>query len=159
MTRAAGAYVTRMDASGNFVWATRVGDFTTAAVYSEGLAIDSAGNVFLTASQVPLSKKNVSPSDGQYIRRLNANGIILESWRIGPNRHYGNPELGAFTNSLAVDAADHLWAAGSFYNENLFPDGTTLRSVSNTADLFVLRFDDVQLAMSDIAASIDKLHV
>lgn len=50
MARAAGAYVTKMNASGSFLWATCVGDFTTAAVTSERLAIDSAGNVFLTAS-------------------------------------------------------------------------------------------------------------
>ena len=62
------------------------------------------------------------------------------SWRIGPNRQYANA-LGAFTNSLAVDALDQLWAAGSFYNTNLFPDvdGTILSSVENTADLFVFR--------------------
>ena len=138
-------FVSKLNPSGNFLWAKRWGG--TSADYGYSIAIDDSGNVYTTG--VFRSTVDFDPGAGtfnisaigttdQFISKLDASGNFLWAKNIvGP----GNPVEG---NCLALDDSGNIYTTGDFAGTIDFDPGTgtyNLVSIGNGFDIFVSKYD------------------
>ena len=136
-------FISKVDPSGNFVWAKRIGGGDT----DEGLAIalDASGNVYATG--VFRVTADFDPSAGVFnltsagdadifILKLDASGNFLWAKQMGG-------VVNDFGFSIALDASNNVYATGSFGDTADFDPGIgtfDLISAGNT-DNFVSKLD------------------
>jgi hypothetical protein len=136
-------FISKVDPSGNFVWAKRIGGVDT----DEGLAIalDPSGNVYATG--VFRVTADFDPSAGVFnltsagdadifILKLDASGNFLWAKQMGGI-------VNDFGFSIALDASNNVYATGSFGDTADFDPGIgtfDLISAGNT-DNFVSKLD------------------
>lgn len=122
-----GAYVSKLDASGNFIWAKQ---FESA--YGLSITLDANGNVYTTGNfsdtvdfDPGIGTYNLisSPFVDVFISKLDASGNFIWAKRIGGV----SLDLG---NSIAVDTNGNVYTTGSFANQVDFDPGP------GTYDLF-----------------------
>ncbi len=137
-------FVSKLDASGNFVWAKRLGG---ASDYDEGrsIAVDPCGNVYTTgrfggtADFDPgtgiynLTSSNYDP----FVSKLDASGNFV--WAIqfsGTGFITGN-----IGNSIAVDASGNVYTTGQFSTTTDFDPGAGTYNLSSAGDwdIFVVK--------------------
>jgi len=117
------AFISKLDASGNFVWAKQLGG--TANDVGNGLAIDATGNIYSGgyffnggdfdpgASTYSLTSKGVGDI---YISKLDASGNFV--WAKG----MGGPK-DDFAHALAIDIAGNVYTTGFFADTADFDPG------------------------------------
>ncbi|MFH0893680.1 MAG: SBBP repeat-containing protein [Bacteroidota bacterium] len=125
-------YVTKIDASGNLVWAVRFGG--TSADYGWGIAADSAGNVFVTG--VFYNTVDFDPGAGSYpltsagawdvfVLKLSTAGTFVWADRIGgTNNDYGY--------TVALDTLGNVYSGGWFNGTADFNPGTGVYNLTST---------------------------
>src|SRR5687768_10582535 len=107
-------FVVKLDANGNLAWANRIG--STAADEGNGLAVDTAGNIYLTGEYS--STVDFDPGTGTvnltsggftdiFVARLDTNGGLV--WARG----FGSISSDQ-GNGVAVDGAGNVHATGTF---------------------------------------------
>ncbi len=136
-------FISKLDASGNFVWAKAMGGTD----YDEGFSIatDASGNVYTTghfygtADFDPGTASFNLTSVGGYdvfISKLDASGNFSWAKAMGSTSH----DLG---NSIAIDAAGNVYTTGHFYGTADFDPGTAsfnLTSIGAT-DIFISKLN------------------
>ena len=90
------AFVTKLDANGNFLWAKSWG--TSTADFAEDVAVDSNGNI---------TAVGYSLTTGVEIRRFSANGSL--QWMKSTSFSQGNT-----ARSVSVDSSDNIIVSGEF---------------------------------------------
>lgn len=135
-------FVSKLDASGNFVWAFKLGSTTNDVGYS--IALDASNNVYVTGSFRgtvnfnPAGTFNLTAagSDDIFIAKYDATGAFLWAKRIG-----GTSVDVAY--SIAVDASANVYTTGYYIGTvNFNPGGTfNMTSNSSSADMFVSKLD------------------
>jgi hypothetical protein len=145
-------YVAKYDASGNFLWAGRIGGTSIDGHYNEYegehfLAVDDAGNVYTTGSF--RYTVDFDPGDGVYnltcgsgnqpdicITKLNRSGNFVWAKSIGP----GTFDRGA---AIAVDSEGNSYMTGYFGGVADFDpgDGVYNLSAGSGNDAFVCKLD------------------
>jgi hypothetical protein len=165
-------YVARMDASGSFLWAVNAGGIagSTTGVSPLDITADASGNVFVTGifsagSGSPSAQfgseilTSIGTSD-QFVSQLSGGtGQFLKSWRMGGPLNEFN------VGGLTTDAAGNLWVTGQFLGAADFPTGQTINSVSDSGDIFLLRFSQpaalgaaaLDSGQSDLTKSMNQL--
>lgn len=141
-TGAQDAYVQKLDASGNFLWARTFGG--TGYEFTYGIEVDGSGNVYITGTfdgmvdfDPGAGVTNLTQTVGHqvFVQKLNASGNFL--WA----RCFG----GTQGLSIALDASGAIYTTGHFYETVDFDPGpgiTNLTSVGNTnADVFIHKMD------------------
>lgn len=135
-------FVTKLDASGNFLWARSFGG--VAQDEASSITLDSFGNIYLTGffngivDFDPGTNSLLYASLGGkdvYVLKLDANGNFLWANQLGAN----GDDLG---NAVSIDASGDLIVAGSFQSLVDFdPSGLvdTLTS-SGQSDIFVAKY-------------------
>jgi len=137
-------FISKLDASGNFLWAKAFGDVS--GDYGRSLAVDPAGNVYMTGSFSGLINFNLSPgnftltSNGAsdaLIVKLNAAGGFVWAGNIGG--------IAADTGfSIKLDVLGNVYTTGSFTGTGDFdPAAATnfnLTSAGGT-DIFISKLD------------------
>ncbi|MBI4945790.1 MAG: SBBP repeat-containing protein [Bacteroidetes bacterium] len=117
-------FVSKLDASGNFVWAFNVGNITGngfgTGTYPESIAIDPSGNVYImgdqyspTADYDPSSGVfNLSNTDAEanFIAKYNNIGNFICAMAITP----GHNEADMPNRHIAVDGSNNVWVTSSF---------------------------------------------
>jgi hypothetical protein len=119
------AFVARLDANGNFLWAASLG-----GGYGNGVAVDGAGNAYVTGSLNPSG----GPTD-MFVTKLDAGGNLSWSKQIGGSS-------GAYGSAVAVDSAGSVYLTGNFAGTVDFDPGPgtfSLNSGSGGAAAFVLK--------------------
>jgi CHU_C Type IX secretion signal domain/Beta-propeller repeat len=112
-TVAGGTFISKLDASGNFVWAKQLGD-GTATSYPLAIAVDGAGNVYSTGSY--LGTGDFDPGVGVFnltsagmedifISKLDASGNFVWAKKIGTSQSDAG-------TSIAVDASGAVYTTG-----------------------------------------------
>ena len=131
-------FISKLNASGNFVWAKRLGG-TTADV-GQSIAVDASGNVYTTGyftgtvdfDPDPDRKKVYNlTSSGQkdnFILKLNSSGNFVWAKRMGGISRYFGPRL-------ALDANGNIYVTGPFTETSDF--GSTTLTSAGGYDIFI----------------------
>ncbi|MBW6483696.1 MAG: T9SS type A sorting domain-containing protein [Vicingaceae bacterium] len=136
-------FVSKLDASGNFVWAKNMGGVSNAYGYS--IAVDVAGNIYTTgvfegiadfdpgAGTVNLTSAG---SRDIFVSKLDASGNFL--WA----KNMGGTDFDE-GNSIAVDTAGNVYTTGYFYGTADFDPGAGIFNLTSTggADIFTAKLD------------------
>lgn len=141
------AFICKLDNSGNFIWAKKIGGNSFDCAYS--LAIDSLNNIIVSgyflgtadfdtgAGVYTLTPKNSFWGD-IFISKLNNNGDLIWVKAFGG----ANSDDGC---SIALDSLGNIYATGSFKGTVDFnPDSSFVNISTNPpfySDLFVLKLD------------------
>ena len=139
------AFITKLDASGNFVWARSIGG--PGSITIGGLALDGTGNVYYTGSfsgtvdfdPGTLIKNVAANTSGNfYLAKLDASGNY--AWAESFTGMTGSAAAG---NDVAVDASGNLYATGLFSGSIYFDPGsnTVSRTSAGSTDIFVVKLD------------------
>jgi hypothetical protein len=140
----ADVFVSKLDASGNFVWAKKFGGSLYDSGYS--MAVDSVGNVYTTGNfdgtvdfdPDENSTSNLTSAGGGdvFVSKLDASGNFVWAKSFGsPNSDFGQ--------SVAVDSVGNVYTAGSFGGTVDFDPGAgTTNLISNgSGDVFVSKLN------------------
>ena len=136
-------FVSKLNSSGNFVWAKRFGDTLTDAGY--GVAVDASGNVYTTGGFS--STVDFDPGDGTsnlvsagssdvFVSKLDSSGNFVWAKRFGGT-------LSDVANDLAIDGSGNVHTTGYFNGTVDFDpgDGTSNLVSAGTTDVFVSKLD------------------
>lgn len=136
------AYILKLNASGDFVWAKSLGGIGD--VLPTGIAVDASGAVYSTGSfegTVDFDPDNTGTqnltSAGQediYISKLDANGNYVWATGMGDSND-------DYASGISVDAAGNVYTTGVFEGTiDVDPGGATHDLISaGDADIFVLK--------------------
>jgi hypothetical protein len=140
------AFVTKLSAAGQLLWADQLGAGTD-STQAQAIAVDPLGNAFLTGSFQgsgsfdPGSGTTVLTSVGgfgnAFVARLDANGQLVWADQLGTG-------VNSFGTGIALDGADNVYTTGSFWqgSGNFDPgSGTALLVSSGSASAYVSRLD------------------
>jgi hypothetical protein len=145
------AYITKLDASGNFVWAKQLGG--TGSDYGFSIAIDDSGNLYTAgyfqgvADFDPGSNIFNLTSMGSYdvfISKLDASGNFIWAKQLG-----GTGSDGA--QSIAVDAAGYVYTTGGFEGIADFDPETTTFNLTSAGftDIFIHKMGQTISSISE----------
>lgn len=137
-------FVQKLDSSGNFVWAKRLGG--TGIDYGHGIAVDSSGNVLTTGFFQDSADFNPGPGTATlnsvngsfdiFVSKLNSTGNYVWAKAMGSS---GTDE----GNDVAVDVAGNVYTTGKFTGTADFnPGAGTNNLTSNGGDnTFIQKLD------------------
>ncbi len=139
------AFISKLDANGNFVWAKSFNEVTATGggnSYGFSIAIDGSGNIYTTGQFYgtvdfdPGAGLNVlNGIDDIFISKLDGSGNFIWAKNIG----------GAGTDaglSIKIDALDNVCVGGYFTNTVDFDPSASITNLSSTSrDVFVLKLD------------------
>jgi len=137
-----GCFVLKLDSGGNFVWARAMG------VQGNGIAVDSAGNVYTTGGFQGTVDFDPGPgtyyltSDGRhdtaiFVSKLDSSGDFVWAGAMGGT----GPDWGL---GIAVDSAGYVHTTGRFFRRTTDFDpgpGTYNLSSAGDRDIFVSKLD------------------
>jgi hypothetical protein len=136
-------FISKLDASGNFVWAKRIGD--TSSDIGNSITVDASGNVYTTGGFQGTVDFDPGPgtftlvsagSSDIFISKLDATGNFVWAKKMGGT----SSETGS---SIAVDASGNVYTTGIFQGTVDFDSGAgTFALVSAGADdIFISKLD------------------
>ncbi|MEO8111113.1 MAG: SBBP repeat-containing protein [Ginsengibacter sp.] len=129
-------FVSKTDASGNFLWAKQMGGSTDDMGYS--IATDAGGNVYTTgifsgtADFDPGAGAFTMTSGGAYsifVSKLDAAGNFVWAKKLGGTSDYDQ------SRSIAVDASGNVYITGDFYGTTDFDPGPAVFDLTSSYDL------------------------
>ncbi|MCU0440483.1 MAG: SBBP repeat-containing protein [Raineya sp.] len=139
-------FVSKLDASGNFIWAKKMGGSNDDTGY--GIAVDASGNVYTTGYFQGTA--DFDPGAGTFnltssydsdifVSKLDANGNFVWAKRIGGGHTDGG-------NGIAVDAIGNVYTTGHFYGTVDFDPGAGTFNLTSAGggldrDIFVSKLD------------------
>jgi hypothetical protein len=134
------AFMTKLDASGNFIWAMKMGGANDDR--GNGVAVDSSGNALIIADMS--STAGGSGARDVLIRKLDPNGNTIWSTTIGasssiPAKGKPTPTGSAGGTNITVDSTGHVFATGYMNGTVDFNAASGTTAVSGLA--FVMKLD------------------
>lgn len=137
-------FVSKLDASGNFVWAKNVGGGSSD--YGNGITTDASGNVYITGSFIS-SSMDVDPGPGTttlnsngtrdvFVLKLDANGNFV--W----GTSFGGSSLDQ-GHDIEVDGNGNVYTTG-YYNGTVDFDpgmGSANITANGSSDIFIHKLD------------------
>ncbi len=136
-------FVSKLDASGNYLWAKGMGGTSIDIGY--GIAVDASGNVYTTGSfngtvdfDPGAGTANLTSAGGDdvFVSKLNASGNYLWAKRMGGT----SIDIGY---GIAVDASGNVYTTGSFIGTVDFDPGAGTANLTSAGgeDIFVSKLD------------------
>ena len=128
-------YISKLDPSGNFIWAVQVN------ATAEGIVVDNAGNVYTTGlfsnttdfdPGAGVYNQTASGNKDLFLLKLDQNGNFIWAEDLG-----GTGEASGY--SLALDVAGNVYMTGTFKGTIVFNPGSCLGTLTSTGsgDIFV----------------------
>jgi len=137
-------FVSKLDASGNFVWAKQMGGGLADEGYS--IAVDSSGNVYTTGYFLFIA--DFDPGPGTFnMTSAGAEDIFVSKLDASGNFVWAKQMVGTFDDygfSIAVDGSGNVLTTGTFFGTADFDPGAsifTLTSAGTEEDIFVSKLD------------------
>jgi Secretion system C-terminal sorting domain/Beta-propeller repeat len=143
-------FISKLDASGNFLWAKQLGGTNIDLAFS--IKVDAAGNVYTTGDFEGTA--DFDPGSGVYsltsagstdifVLKLDASGNFIWVAQMGGSDNFAG-DLD-HSRSIAVDAAGNVYTTGSFFGTSDFDPGAGVYNlVSNYTfedDVFISKLD------------------
>ena len=134
----ADVFISKLDASGNFVWAKQIGG--TSPDYGNSIALDASGNVYITGSfsetidfDPGAGTFNLAPVGGVdiFILKLDASGNFVWAKQMG-GPIFLSGIVYTSGRSITIDGSGNIYTAGTFTGTVDFDPG------AGTFNLFVL---------------------
>ncbi len=136
-------FVSKLDISGNFVWAKRIGGVATDIGY--GIKVDITGNVYTTGyfentadfdPGVGIDNLVSAGFNDSFVSKLDASGNHLWARRTGG-------AIDDYSNSLSLDGAGNIYSAGSFESTVDFDPGPGTFNLTSlgSSDAFISKLD------------------
>ncbi|MEW6469731.1 MAG: SBBP repeat-containing protein [Bacteroidota bacterium] len=138
-------FISKLDSSGNFVWAARLGGASDD--YGMSIALDSPGNVYATGTFTGTA--DFDPGTGVYnFTSVGAEDIFISKLSTAGNFVWAKAIEGAlydYGNSIALDASGNIYIGGTFYSTTDFDPGPGTFYLNSTggADVFILKLNAV----------------
>jgi Secretion system C-terminal sorting domain/Beta-propeller repeat len=137
------AFITKLDPSGNFIWAKTFGGYLT---FLYGINTDAAGNIYITGSFQDTSDFDPGANTfnlisagswDTYVAKWDAAGDFLWAKRIGGG---GSNDAG---NDVVVDINGNVFIAGLFSQTVDFDPGAGTNNITaaGSTDSFILKLD------------------
>jgi hypothetical protein len=110
-------YVSKLDVSGNYVWAKQIGG--TSYDYAYSLVLDAASNVYVSGA-FKTSGLDVDPGPSVYTvspSGINFDGFVLKldaSGNFGWFRQFGGASFDTYVNDISLDPASRLCITGKY---------------------------------------------
>ena len=135
-------FVSKLDQSGNFVWAK---NFPGTSIYElgSGIAIDSAGNVYTTGQFSTTidfdpgpATFNLTPNNGYdtFVSKLDSSGNFVWVKQIGGNSYIQD-------NSIVIDTSNNIYISGEFNGNCDFDPGPALFNLQTQGGGFISKLD------------------
>jgi CHU_C Type IX secretion signal domain/Ig-like domain CHU_C associated/FG-GAP-like repeat/IPT/TIG domain len=140
------AFISKLDASGNFIWAKSLGGSSNE--YGNSIAVDNAGSIFITGlfkgtsdfdPGVGVFNLTSSGLFDSFISKLDANGNFV--WAIPVGGSTAKDDSGI---AIAIDASGNLLCTGFFEGTIDFDPGAgiyNLTSSGSNPDIYILKLD------------------
>ncbi|HEY9082330.1 MAG TPA: SBBP repeat-containing protein [Vicingaceae bacterium] len=134
-------FISKLDASGNFVWAKSMGG--TNVDYGNSITTDASGNIYTTGTfwgtadfDPNVGIFNLSSAGGQdiFISKLDASGNFVWAKKIGS----ASSDIG---QSITIDTSENIYTTGRFANIADFDPGAGVFNLSSAGgnDIFILK--------------------
>ncbi len=144
------AFISKLDAGGNFVWAKSFGGISDDR--SVSIAIDASGNIYQTGWFIGTADfdpgsgtSNLISAGGAdiYISKLDATGNFLWAQSIGTNTD-------DYSNSITVSKSGDIYTTGSFSGTVDFDPGVGFMYVSSigNSDIFVYKINQFRTGIN-----------
>jgi hypothetical protein len=144
-------FVSKLDSTGNFVWAKSVGGNFSDSV--KALALDTSGNLYITGDfqgtadfdpgTAVVNLSAGSSASAAFITKLDGTGNLVWSKQLGGlGASIGGSRV--FSYAIQVDNTDNVYTAGSFFGTADFDPGagiTTLTGTEFSEDIFISKLD------------------
>lgn len=134
-------YITKLNASGNLVWAKRIGGTNEDVAYS--IAVDASGNVYTTGyfqgtvdfdpGAGTTNLISGTAVNNAFVSKLDATGNFV--WA----KVFVSTASEVKSNGIAVDASGNVYTTGSFSGLTTFPAGGTSLTLTGGTDAFVCK--------------------
>ena len=136
------AFLSKMDAAGNLVWAKHIGGYS-----GNALALDGQGNIYVAGTldgtsdfdpnQGVMNLTSVGSRDA-CVSKLSATGNVYWARNVGSTAD-------DFATAIAVDGLGNVFVGGTFSGTADFDPGagTFNRNTAGSADVFVLKLNSV----------------
>ncbi len=136
-------FVSKLDASGNFVWAWKFG--STSGDVGSSITVDAFNNIYVTGwfnetvdFDPSPSTLNLTSSGGNdvFVIKINSSGNLVWAKKMGG----ANNDVG---NSIVVDAGGNVFTTGYFTGIGDFDPGAVVFNLTSygSADIFVSKLD------------------
>jgi hypothetical protein len=141
----ADVFISKLDPSGNFIWAKNMGGTGTSSVFGTAMALDGSNIVYTTGffqgtvDFDPGAGLNNLTSEGSrdiFISKLDSAGNFIWAKSIGGTNY-------AESHSVAVDGFGNVYTTGYFHGTADFDPGTGTRSLTSEGahDVFISKLD------------------
>lgn len=137
-------FISKLDASGNFLWAKNIGG--TSYVQGNSIEVDAMGNVYTTGyffgtvdfnPGVGTFNLTSNGNEDVFISKLNSSGDFLWAKKIGGSS-------GDYGQAIALDASGNIYTTGFFAYTVDFDPGPGTFNLSSTGgfqDIFISKLD------------------
>jgi hypothetical protein len=155
------AYISKLDPSGNFVWAKSIGSTSDDEVNS--FALDASGNVYILGEYY--GTVDFDPGPGTYfltsttykidvfMSKLNASGDFAWAANIAPTTDpYGNGH-----QAITIDAAENIYAVGLYNGTVDFDPGNSIVELipAGGVDIFVSKYSQSLTGIDELSKTND----
>jgi hypothetical protein len=138
-------YISKLDATGQLVWAIRMGG--TGGEFSNSIAVDASGNVYITGYFFGTADFDPGPGTlnltaagiyDAFIAKLDASGNLVWAKSFGSS-------IGIQAGAIAVDASGNVYTTGVINGTVDFDPGTGTYNLTSAggADIFVAKLDAI----------------
>ena len=155
-------FISKLDATGNFVWVKRMGGF--GEDFSDWITLDQDGNIFTTGNFSETADFNPGSGianltcEGQrslFISKLNSSGNYVWAHNTeGSGNIYGS--------SIQVDSEENIYVIGFFSGDVDFDFGSNIYNLtpSNTSlDLFILKLNSSPVGLFEHLQATESLSI
>lgn len=139
-------FITKLDSSGNFVWAKQIGQTSWDQGWS--IVLSASGNIYTTGGF--LGTVDFDPGPGTF--NLTSTGGDLFILKLDPSGSFvwaknmaGTGSSYSFGNSIDLDASDNVYSTGYFEGTVDFDPGAAIVNLTSVGDvdLFISKLDSV----------------